>query len=135
MTILERFAILGDHASQDECTLLGIMLPCPFCGGDAWEDHFTANSNNGNTVYRYLCNSCSCGTWWHKHAIDALREWNTRKAPPIKDTNILSGYNLSRCCDCARMKHGKCERTGLKEDPWGFCIHFIEKNDKDDIYD
>lgn len=109
MTTLERFAILGDHASQDECTRLGIMLQCPFCGGDAWEDHFTENSHNGNTVYRYLCNSCSCGTWWHKHAIDALREWNTRQAPPI-----------GRCFECKHLGERTVHETGEKEN---FCNH------------
>lgn len=32
MTELERRALLGDRQAQEECTRLGIVLPCPFCG-------------------------------------------------------------------------------------------------------
>lgn len=34
MTDLERRALLGDRQAQEECTRHGIVLPCPFCGGD-----------------------------------------------------------------------------------------------------
>ena len=35
MTDLVRRALLGDRESQEECTKQGIVLPCPFCGGEA----------------------------------------------------------------------------------------------------
>lgn len=35
MTELERRALLGDKQAQEECTRQGILLPCPFCGGNS----------------------------------------------------------------------------------------------------
>lgn len=35
MNDLERRALLGDKQAQEECTRRGILLPCPFCGGEA----------------------------------------------------------------------------------------------------
>lgn len=35
MTDLERSALLGDRQAQEECTSRGIVLACPFCGGNS----------------------------------------------------------------------------------------------------
>lgn len=35
MTDLERRALMGDKKAQEECTEKGILLPCPYCGGQA----------------------------------------------------------------------------------------------------
>lgn len=35
MNNLIRRALVGDREAQKECTKQGIVLPCPFCGGEA----------------------------------------------------------------------------------------------------
>lgn len=33
-------ALLGDEQAQQECTEKGIVLPCPFCKGEAYTETF-----------------------------------------------------------------------------------------------
>ena len=78
MTDLERRALLGDRQAQEECTRKGVVLPCPFCGGEAElieEDGFC-------TV---VCKDRYCISNdirpEYSEAMVALADWNTRQGP------------------------------------------------------
>lgn len=86
MTDIERRALLGDKQAQEECTEKGIVLPCPFCGGEA--EHFSKKEDwlgvQFPTVgHLFYCKNCVVGTQYHKFRKEALTVWNTRSAPPI----------------------------------------------------
>lgn len=96
MTDLERRALLGDREAQEECTRQGIVLPCPFCGGEAFVVH------NGWVE----CEKCVAETTYYGSKEAAIMSWNTRAAPPI-----------GRCETC------KYNLPNLKalDDPYVFC--------------
>lgn len=66
MTELERRALMGDKKAQEECTEKGIVLPCPFCGGNGKvsfkDSRFVGQNFRGDKllVYRVqvICNRC-----------------------------------------------------------------------------
>lgn len=129
MTDLERRALMGNKKAQEECTEKGIVLPCPVCYKPA---HMQNNgiherSRNSpsycadyNTTWKVRCEWCGhesheyttefyftresgaikiCGDDGNKKA---LKEWNTRIAPPIgrcgKCKNICNvGDNIVTC--------------------------------------
>ncbi|MFR8012073.1 MAG: Lar family restriction alleviation protein [Clostridia bacterium] len=76
MTDLERRALLGDREAQEECTEKGIVLPCPFCGSKK-----IIRSNWG--MWRCWCSDCKSAAGDALSARDALKNWNTRAAPPV----------------------------------------------------
>lgn len=74
MNDLERRAVLGDRKAQEECTRLGIALPCPYCGNPmtkmaGWIYHPNVMCIVGTKAFR---------------ASDTrtLDLWNRRPAPP-----------------------------------------------------
>lgn len=75
MTDLERRALLGDRQAQEECTRKGIVLPCPFCGGEA-----EAIEEDG--FYTVVCKDRYCISNdirpEYREAMVALADWNTR---------------------------------------------------------
>ena len=118
MTDLERRALLGDREAQGECTRQGIVLPCPFCGGQAqMESSPTLTAirpsieglSGGELAeterYRYNIHCKNCGNACKKMGYGgratksfetksaALAAWNTRQAPP-----------LGRCETCSRRE-------------------------------
>lgn len=114
---LIRRALMGDREAQQECTRSEIVLPCPKCG-------------KGKIIYWdkkmkwYSCWNCGLKSSPKKSFEEALRDWNTRPAPPI-----------GRCKDCSRYlpisKKCRCSFGGL----WGevnelsFCSYFKLKED------
>lgn len=91
MTDLERRALLGDAEAQRECTEKGIVLPCPFCG--------SANIRTSNWgMWRCWCSECRAKSDDHLRERDAIKQWNTRPAPPI-----------GRCASCACWDENTCE--------------------------
>lgn len=87
MTELERRALLGDKQAQEECTMLKIVLPCPFCGCD---ERDMIGLSVYHEQYFYSCESCGCNGAivydnencdYPEH--EALKKWNTRPEPPI----------------------------------------------------
>lgn len=79
---LIRRALLGDKRAQQECTRRGIVLPCPKCGKGKiifWD----------KKMKWYSCWDCGMKSGPKKSFGEALRDWNTRPAPPI-----------GRCKDC-----------------------------------
>lgn len=92
---LIRRALMGEKQAQEECTEKGIVLPCPFCGG-----RNIITSNWG--MFRCWCPDCHSKSEDCLNAVDAIKSWNTRPAPPI-----------GRCGEC------KCWRRNGSD--WGSC--------------
>lgn len=139
MTELERRALLGDKQAQEECTRQGVMLPCPFCGGEAELKH-TATPTCFSEIIDYffvVCKECGCKpfklsgmclffTDTGKEEAKRLSEkvlllWNTRPAPPI-----------GRCGACKHWyekhyAHGTCATEPTKSS--FYCGDFEPKED------
>ncbi len=102
---LIRRALMGNKQAQRECTENGIVLPCPFCGG-----RNIITSNWG--MFRCWCPDCHSKSEDCLNAVDAIKSWNTRPAPPI-----------GRCGECKNWNEGDCYRQELtKADD--FCSYF-----------
>lgn len=82
---LIRRALLGSREAQQECTEKGIVLPCPYCGGEAIIEYDSV----APFEYDVVCGDCGVTLGISEDKNVALREWNTRPAPPI-----------GRCKDC-----------------------------------
>lgn len=73
---LIRCALLGSREAQEECTRREIVLPCPKCGKGKiifWD----------KKMKWYSCWDCGMKSGPKKSFREALRDWNTRPAPPI----------------------------------------------------
>ena len=113
-------ALLGDEQAQQECTEKGIVLPCPFCGGEAIIEFDSV----APFEYDVVCGDCGVARGISEDKQVVLREWNTRLAPPV-----------GRCRDCLwylpTSKICKYSLGGL----WGevnelsFCSCFNPKED------
>lgn len=104
---LERRALLGDRQAQEECTRLGVLLPCWRCGGKAAVKRL---NTCGKPVFAVSCEKHYCGAYGcaHPTAQKAIKYWNTRSAPPI-------GY-------CRECRHWTPEqRNGGKT---GMCVRY-----------
>lgn len=114
MTNLERLALLGDKEAQKDCTEKGILLPCPFCGGEA--EIIGVDNSNPFTVW---CDNCGLefGMGKDYHYYQIVETWNTRQAPPI-----------GRCEGCKRkhLRNGRyfCEVHGVINDNNDYCSYF-----------
>ena len=82
MNELERCALLGDRKAQEECTRQGILLPCPLCGNTN-----IRTSNWG--MWRCWCPECRAKSDDCLRERDAIKQWNTRPAPPIGRARIV----------------------------------------------
>lgn len=80
MTELERKALLGDIEAQRKCTEMGIILPCPFCGGRAIL--FECGGLHGVKRTDTTCIGYD-SIAEYGGSISAVKDWNTRPAPPI----------------------------------------------------
>lgn len=109
MTELERRALLGDKEAQKECTEKGIVLPCPFCGGEL--EIIGVNNSNPFTAW---CDSCGLefGTGKDYHYYQIIEACNTRQAPPI-----------GRCGEC-RHSSEPSRLTMLYGDPGTLTCHY-----------
>lgn len=117
MTELERRAMLGDKQAQKECTRRGIVLSCPFCGGEAVVKTQKQDYGISGTVVK--CNQCLSSVYClderayinenglrnvpiENHKFIAIHRWNTRPAPPIGRCgectySCNSGDNITYC--------------------------------------
>ena len=120
MTDLERRALLGDREAQEECTRLGIVLPCWRCGGEA---NVYQTSAFGRPLYAVSCKKHYCGAYGcaHRTEKEAISYWNTRSAPPV-----------GRCRECASACNPgenivTCEIFERDMMPDDFCSQFEPK--------
>ena len=94
----EKRALLGDHEAAKRLTDVGVLLPCPFCGGEAELIDYTLGFDVACKNYGCRGNSYSTygdddGDLYFGTVEEASLAWNTR-AP------ILSAEELE-------MLHGK----------------------------
>lgn len=120
MTELECRALLGDRQAQEECTRKGIVLACPFCGGD-----FDAEFNG--VMFKMERTNLYAHKRTGRCVLDGeiifdLSDWNTRQAPPV-----------GRCGDCANWYKGHCAPSGPcaaeETDADFYCPNFAPKED------
>ena len=122
MTDLERRALLGDRQAQEECTKLGIVIPCWKCCGKAEVNEL---HTGGKPLYAVACQKHYCGAYGAGSSSiqKAIEFWNTRPAPPI-----------GRCRECGAYTSegpgvGHCnDGTGKTDD--GYCDYFYPKGGK-----
>ena len=133
MTDLERRALLGDQQAQEECTRQGIVLRCPFCGGEAsvsCDPDGTVDAMGRAWAYTVVCNKCCATSGLGFSQIMMIKKWNTRPAPPI-----------GRCGECEHWADwGACGRPDNGWDappmePNDFCIYFKPKGDEENAAD
>ena len=74
---LIRRALMGDKQAQEECTAEGIVLPCPFCGGNKIKTPYVCGD------HFIECSSCHSASNIVSSRKQALKLWNTRPAPSI----------------------------------------------------
>ena len=135
---LIRRALLGSWEAQQACTDKGIVLPCPCCKGEAYTETFFERKGWRTVVGCSECPvSLSTITYDTEEIAQkkALKDWNTRPAPPI-----------GRCKDCVWSREptkedyaeidrdvlaykdslmcGFCEDARWKDD---FCSYFQPK--------
>ena len=124
---LIRRALMGSREAQRACTDKGIVLPCPCCKGESYTETFFERKGWRTVVGCSECPvSLSTITYDTEEIAQkkALKDWNTRPAPPI-----------GRCKDCLwylpTSKRCKYSLGGL----WGevnelsFCSCFKPKED------
>lgn len=113
---LIRRALLGDWEAQQECTRREIVLPCPKCGKGKiifWD----------KKMKWYSCWDCGLKSGPKKSFGEALRDWNTRPAPPV-----------GRCRDCFQYHSegpgvGYCSLDDQGREETNFCSEFEPKED------
>ena len=120
---LIRCALMGSREAQQECTEKGIVLPCPCCKGEAYTETFFERKGWRTVVGCSECPvSLSTITYDTEEIAQkkALKDWNTRPAPPV-----------GRCKDCkfyTAMSHCMVHSLGPDQyDPDDFCSYFQPK--------
>lgn len=116
MTDLERRALLGDRKAQEECARKGIVLACPFCGGD-----FDAEFNG--VMFKMERTNLYAHKRTGRCVLDGeiifdLSDWNTRTAPPV---GSCEGCALKDTFDCI------CSKTGYTDKIMEYCSFFAPK--------
>ena len=117
---LIRKALLGDKKAQDECTDKGIMLPCPCCGQEPYTETFFDRKGWYAVVG---CADCpiaivtiTCDSE-EKAQQKALKDWNTRPAPPIG--------RCGECRHCVGVGKNQALRCTLNSFGVEFGLDFI----------
>ena len=73
MTNIER-ALLGDHEAAKRLTEVGVLLECPFCGGEAMVEYDTIEPFE----YAVFCGDCGVMPATSEDEQLARLAWNTR---------------------------------------------------------
>ena len=118
MTELERRALLGDAEAQRECTKKGIVLACPFCG----QEKIRILPVCGQGFIE--CPKCHCTTDLVDSVETAIKQWDTRPAPPI-----------GRCGECKYWGGRVCGVHDLMRDETGYCSDFEPKGGEENAVD
>lgn len=69
-----KLAMLGDHEAAKRLTDAGVLLACPFCGGDAMVEYDTMEPFE----YAVFCGDCGVMPTVSEDEQVALLAWNTR---------------------------------------------------------
>ena len=87
MTDIKR-AILGDHEAAKRLTEVGVLLECPFCGGEAMVEYDTIEPFE----YAVFCGDCGVMPATSEDEQLARLAWNTR-APILsaEEMEMLEG--------------------------------------------
>ena len=125
---LIRRALMGSQEAQQACTDNGIVLPCPCCKGEAYTETFFERKGWRTVVG---CSECPVSLSTITYDTDeiaqkkALKDWNTRPAPPV-----------GGCGECALWKEEKeclgafcCTITGIERESNDFCSYFEPKEE------
>ena len=121
---LIRRALLGSREAQQACTDRGIVLPCPCCKGEAYTETFFERKG-WRTVVGCSESPVSLSTITHDTEEiaqkKALKDWNTRPAPPV-----------GRCRDCFQYHSegpgvGYCSLDDQGREETNFCSEFEPK--------
>lgn len=111
MNDIIRRALVGDREAQEECTKQGIVLPCPFCGGEAELKQLSGR-------WAVCCKTHCVGTKIYGNKNKALTAWNTRQGPPIGRCETCS-YWIKKTCYCWKSKiFGQSCRRGEYCSSW-----------------
>lgn len=117
MTNLERRALMGDKQAQEECTKLGIVIPCWKCCGKAEVNEL---HTGGKPLYAVACQKHYCGAYGAGSSSiqKAIEFWNTRPAPPV---GRCEGCALKDTFDCI------CSKNGYTDKIMEYCSFFAPK--------
>lgn len=117
---LIRRALMGDKQAQEECTAKGIVLPCPCCGREPYTETFFDRKGWYAVVG---CADCpiaivtiTCDSE-EKAQQKALKDWNTRPAPPIG--------RCGECKHCVGVGKNQALRCTLNSFGVEFGLDFI----------
>lgn len=124
---LIRRALLGSREAQQACTDKGIVLPCPCCKGEAYTETFFERKGWRTVVGCSECPvSLSTITYDTEEIAQkkALKDWNTRPAPPV-----------GRCGECKAKEKAVindkgfliCPSSGMEITDNDFCSYFEPK--------
>ena len=69
-----RRALLGDHEAARRLTDAGVLVPCPFCGGEAMVEYDTTEPFE----YAVFCGDCGVMPTTSEDEQVARLAWNTR---------------------------------------------------------
>ena len=126
MDELIRRALMGSREADQACTDRGIVLPCPCCKGESYTETFFERKGWRTVVGCSECPvSLSTITYDTEEIAQkkALKDWNTRPAPPI-----------GRCRDCFQYHSdgpgvGYCSLDDQGREETNFCNEFEPKED------
>ncbi len=120
---LIRRALMGNKQAQRECTENGIVLPCPFCGG-----RNIITSNWG--MFRCWCPDCHSKSEDCLNAVDAIKSWNTRPAPPIGRCGECEFYTVLGHCKVHSQEPDQYGSGSYVEmSPNDYCSYFKPKEE------
>lgn len=116
---LIRRALLGDKQAQKECTEKGIVLPCPFCGGNKIKTPYVCGD------HFIECSSCHSASNIVSSRKQALKLWNTRPAPSIGRCGECEFYTVLRHCKVHSQEPDQYDSgTYVEMLPDDFCSYF-----------
>ena len=123
VTDLIRRALLGDESAQEECTEKGILLPCPFCGSKSVS--FECQDSTWRGRHGVMCTNSLCIAYditpQYGTAKSAIKDWNTRKTPPIWRCKVCS---YKRRATVNNKGFLICPASGMEIDDDDFCSYF-----------
>ena len=147
MVELERKALMGDREAQRICTEQGIVLRCPFCGGQATVKTQKQDYGISGTIVK--CRWCLASVYClderahitengirnvpvENHRYIAIHRWNTRPALPVGRCGECKYYKLviTRSGSPKKCQHPLSGLYRILSEN-DFCSYFEPKGDKE----